>query len=86
MNPRLRRPRASRRAVAGAAAVLGVALLSACGDGGDSEKSPTTTPGSSVVTTPTNKGKPGGPNNFTPTPIAPLTPTGGQAPNGTAQH
>ena len=86
MNPRLRRPRPSRRAVAGAAAVLGVVLLSACGGAGDSEKSPPTTPGSAVVTTPTSKGKPGGPNNFTPTPIAPLTPTGGQAPNGTAQH
>ena len=85
MNLRLRRPRPSYRALVGAA-VLGIALLTGCGGGGDREKSPASTPGSSVATTPTDKGRPGGPNQFSPTPIAPLTPTGGAGPNGTAQH
>ncbi len=81
MNPRLRR----RRALVGAAAVLAIGLLSACGSGG-TERPATTTPASSATLTPTNKVRPGGPNNFTPTPIAPLNPTGAPGQSGTAPH
>ena len=74
--------RRGRRALVSAFAVIGIAVLSACGGAGDANK--TTTPFFFADTATTEKGKPGGPNNFSPTPIAPLTPTGNPGQNGTA--
>ena len=78
MNSRLR----GRRALVSAVAVVGIGMLAACGGAGDANKS-TTTPGTSASPSPTEKGKPGGPNNFSPTPIAPLMPTGNPGQSGT---
>lgn len=78
----MKRRRRGRRALVSSFAVIGIAVLAACGGAGDANK--TTTPGTSASPSPTEKGKPGGPNNFSPTPIAPLTPTGNPGQNGTA--
>lgn len=79
MNRRLRGCRAS----AAALAVIGIGMLAACGGAGDADKSSTTTSSTSVSATPTDKGRPGGPNNFSPTPISPLAPTGNPGQIGT---
>lgn len=68
MNQPLRRP----LIVAIAVAATGIAVLSGCGGAMSTD----TTTSHSVQ--PTDKGaKPGGGNNFSPTAVAPLTPTAG---------
>ena len=74
MNQPSRRP----LVVAVAVAVTAIAALSGCGGA----KSTETTTSHSVD--PTDKGvKPGGGSNFSPTAIAPLTPTAGPGQSGT---
>ena len=74
--------RRGRRALVSAFAVIGIAVLAACGGAGDANK--TTTPGTSASPSPTEKGKPGGPNNFRTTPTAPMSPTPTPGQKGTA--
>ena len=74
MDQPIRRP----LVVAIAVAATAIAALTGCGGAKSTETS------TSHSVDPTDKGaKPGGGNNFSPTAIAPLTPTVGPGPSGT---
>ena len=64
-----------------AVAATAIAALTGCGGAKSTETS------TSHSVDPTNKGaKPGGANNFSPTAVAPLTPTVGPGQSGTNPH
>ena len=79
----MKRRRRGRRALVSAFAVIGIAVLAACGGAGDANK--TTTPGTSASPSPTEKGTPGGPHNPSPTPLAPPAPTRNPGQTGAAR-
>ena len=77
MDQPIRRP----LVIAIAVAATAIAALTGCGGA----KSTGTSTSHSVD--PSSKGaKPGGPNNFSPTAVAPLTPTAGPGQSGTNPH
>ena len=67
--------------IAIAVAATAIAALTGCGGAKSTENS------TSHSVDPSSKGaKPGGPNNFSPTAVAPLTPTAGPGQSGTNPH
>jgi hypothetical protein len=75
------RPTRRLRVFAGAVGIVGIGILTACSGGGGEKPSETaTTP---AKPSPTSKAvTPGGPNGFSSTPVAPLSPTVNPGQNG----